>query len=167
MENFNNITLSDWGSWSSVIGLLISIVTLFIAKTIKSRVESVKKEVMFNTRISPLLDDLENYITAIFVLYKNFDSSEDKIKHQLALCKGQLESIILKIPDAQRTDIDSLVKELKLIPKTKFSEKSDTMNRSIFKRKIYTSKTDVWKLYTDLSVVSKKLNNLVKDKSII
>jgi len=82
------------GNWSSIIGLAISLATLICAFIINNKVKMIKRKVMFNTRVEPLLADLKSFSLNIKNLYGDFENNKNELKLEIAKSKVQLESII-------------------------------------------------------------------------
>lgn len=46
----NNL-VGDIGNWSSILGLVVSIITILYARSIKAHVDEVQKRILYNTRL--------------------------------------------------------------------------------------------------------------------
>lgn len=166
MEDINRIDII--GNWSSIIALGISFLTLCYAFFINRKVINIKKRVMFNTRVSPLLKDFKSYSLKIMQLYEEFDGNKNELKVEIAKCRVQLESIVSKIPNDQKKEFETQISKLKRAQKSTLGEQPVNFQQKWYKRKIlFKSKDDIWEIYVGLIACANKLDNLIKDKTII
>jgi len=156
------------GNWSSIIGLAISLATLICAFIINNKVKMIKRKVMFNTRVEPLLADLKSFSLNIKNLYGDFENNKNELKLEIAKSKVQLESIITKIPNDHKSEFTTQIQELIKIQKSTLGVQPENYkNKWYKKRKIFKSQDDIWEIYVGLTECVNRLNNLIMDKTII
>ena len=155
-------------NWSSIIGLVISLATLIYAFFIDKKVKLIKRKVLFNTRVEPLLKDLGDFSNNIKNLYGDFDNNKKELKVEIVKCKVHLESILSKIPNENQSEFKLQIKQLKKIQKSTLGDRPENYKKRWLKKNtIFKSKDDIWEIYVGLIESVNRLNNLIKDKNII
>jgi len=150
------------GSWSSIIGLIISFITLVFAFFINRKVKKIKKRVMFNTRITPLLKDLKSYTRNINQLYQDFGENTNELKVEMAKCRVQLESVVPKLQNEHKGEFKSLILFLNNIQKYKLGNKPEGFKQIWYRKKtVFKTHEDIWELYVMLIACVNKLDNLI------
>ncbi len=123
---------------------------------------------MFNTRVSPLLNDLKSYTRNFNALFVDFDNNINALKVEMTKCRVQLESVVPKIPNNQNIEFKELIIDLKKMQKANLGPRPENYKQKWYKKKIvFKTKDNVWELYVSLIACVNKLQNLIKDKTII
>jgi hypothetical protein len=156
------------GNWASIVSFLISLLTFIYALFINSKVKLIKKKVMFNTRVEPLLNDLKTFTLNIKNQYSDFSNKKNELKVEIARCKVQLESILPKIPNKQKKEFKIQIQELKKIQKSTLGEPPNDFKKKWYKRKTTFKKADdIWQIYVGMTECVNRISNLLKDKTVI
>ena len=163
------MSLSDIGSYCSVLGLGVSLITLVYAFFIDQKIVRLRRQFLFNTRASSILKDLKEANTSLLdLLGRDYVSKEDDIKRVLISCRALLNSLASKAPTENKVALNRLAKRIELITNAKFGDASGRLKvlRRIFGKDKW-NKSDLWKMYYDITYQIKVIENLVKDKKII
>lgn len=161
------MTLYEFSNYCSIGGGFI-VGTLIYAFFIERKISYLKKDVLFNTRVESLVDDLHESSNKLPNLLSDFQSNGNQIKTTLGECSAHLESIIPKLPNSDAKEYNELLTKLKTIIKTEFAKNGDEPSKwyEIWENYKYTNQ-DIWNILTDLYICVNRLKNLQKDKNII
>lgn len=161
----NNI-LNDIATWYSILGLIISLITLWFAKSIKNAVRDAETKALFNTMSAGVLDDLKS-LNAEFVRLLA-SNNEQEIKNILNKLKAQIVILSRYIPEDYR---DECAKGLRMIESQYKStivfdnRSSKKFHFSFFKGEIKIN--DLWKTYNIITTIIDYVNNHKQEKEII
>lgn len=141
----------DISTISSILGLLISVFLLVEARKIRqsflrrARLPEVLKEL--NTSIKKISDSLKSSAKS-----NSWEVEKNTINEQYGIVRGLLENISSKLPEDERSHVNVFINQLLV---SKFYFWKDSL--------IIKDEELGWKLYTDLSRVATRLEQLRKD----
>lgn len=85
-NKFTNLSLSDYGSWASILGIVISGFTLLMMLYIKNKF-------LFRSRVEEFGDRLTNISSKITACLNAYESNKDKVDELIALADVALRSV--------------------------------------------------------------------------
>lgn len=138
--------LSDYGSWASIFGLLISVVTFLLVK-------ALRKQFIFRTRIEEHSSSLGEIASNIASLLLSFSGNEAEIDKELAIADVKLRNIQKGASGDLLSDVK---KARKKIGKFRWRYK---ININYFK----PEEKLVRQIYTDINIVVEELFNVKKE----
>jgi hypothetical protein len=151
-------------AYCSIFGFIISVVTLFFAFFIDKKIHSVEKDILFNTRVPALTNNLRQHHSQ---LSKDLGSSnERKIRETLSLCRTAIEDIYPKLPEHLSKEGITINKKLKKQYKSNFEFQTEKPANWQFWIK-FTTINNLWESYDSLNSLITKIDNLKKDRKII
>ena len=163
------MSLSDIGSYCSILGLGVSLITLTYAFWIDRKIAKLKRQFLFNTRASSILKDLKEGNTILLgLLGRDYVSKKDDIKRVLISCRALLDSLALKVPTENKLALNRLAKRIKLITDAEFGATSGrprVLGRIFGKDR--RDESDLWKTYRDITYQIRVIENLAEDKKVI
>lgn len=105
---FKSISLSDWGSYASLVGLVFSLITLILVYYIKKRLKA-------KVRIPELIEELKLVSTSVSTFVGMSNDDKAALYKSLAECK----SLVDKLYSYSEKDTKVEIKKLKSKLKTK------------------------------------------------
>ena len=161
------MTLSDIGSYSSIIGLIATLATLAYAFFIDKKIAKLRKQVLFSTRVLPILKELKARNSKFEKLIgKDYKFRENEIKEVLILCKVSLDSLKSKMPFNSQVPLKNLIKKINSVTNAEFVYSKKGTSFQLF-RKSQLDEDDLWNLYRDILYQIKITNELVEDRKIM
>lgn len=88
--------LSDIGSWCSIFGLLLSVVTIIYAQLIKKSVSDIQHRVLYNIRLREYLENLRNANYEYSILINKDSVDNNEIREKLKILETTIK-LLLKI----------------------------------------------------------------------
>ena len=146
IELFSNMSLSDYGNWSSVIGGCVSTITLFL-------VLFMKNKFMFRSRVEEHESSLSNISSKISNLLQSYSENQHEIESSFAIANVTLRTI----QKGASGNLSSDVKKARR--KIMFYRFKSWVNASRFKPDELSAR----KVKTELSVVVEELKNVKKE----
>lgn len=151
MESILPPWIVDVASVSSIAGLAIAILLLIEAK-------KIRKSFLRRARLPEVNTDLNKKSKIIFSSLKawdlgeNIDVEKNTVNEQYAITRGLLENISTKLPEEERSEVLKFINSLR---KRRYLFWWGTL--------IIADKEEGWKLYTELSRIITRLDQLQKD----
>lgn len=146
MVYFQSLELSDYGSWASIISLVVSFITLLM-------IFSLKKKFMFRSGVEGHQVSLRKIASKLSQLFLNFDKNIDEIYDELAIADVKLRNLQKGASDDLLSDIKKARKKI-FIFRVKYS-----FSIKYFK----VSESHARKIYTAINVVVEELINVKKE----
>ena len=144
MEYFSCATLSDIGSWCSIIGLVITIFTFML-------VFSIKRKFLFRSRVEEHQQSLREIASQISGLLQSYSKNMDDIDNAIAIADVKLRNI----RNGANGDLLSDVK----IARSKIRAYS---SRGWFKKSVNKNEESARKINTAINVVVEEMDNVKK-----
>ncbi len=142
-------TLSDYGSWASIVGFFISIVTLVLVKRLK-------KSFMFRARVDAQGNFLQEQSIELSVLLATYSSNSDEITQILTKVKVKLRALNKGAKGDLEKDISNAIRKIECFLKAYW----DKTNSSIPPEK------DVREIYSLINIIVEELDN-VKSELVV
>lgn len=146
MSYFQSLELSGYGSWASIISLVVSFITLLM-------VFSLKKKFMFRSRIEDHQVSLREIASKLSQLFENFDKNIDEIYNKL-----EIANVVLR--NLQKGASDELLSDIKKARKKIFIFR---IKYSFSTRYFKVSESHARKIYTAINIVVEELKNVKKE----
>lgn len=159
----NNIIISFVGVVLTSVGLVISIITLVYAGSIKNAVKKANSEVLFNYKVDDILKKLQAYNKEFISISENID--ERDAKNMLNSLKSTLTILQPIIPLEHKTKCNLAIKKSKKGYNTTFIK-----SNSLTKRKWYKGYIDIdymWSVYHDVNNLIDALQDIKINKNIL
>lgn len=138
-------SLSDYGSWASIIGIALSGATLLL-------VAKLKKKMLFNTSIDEHRTALESLSLEISRLLGEFTKNLSDVDEKFAIAN-------VKLRDLQKGASNDLLKDIKITRKRiKYFRVRYRLNISFFLPGEQLARL----IYTDINIVVEELGNVKK-----
>ena len=161
----NNL-LNNIATWCSIAGFIISLVTLWYAKLIKTAVKKAETKALFNTMSSSVLEQLRKLNTELASLLQTND--EQKIKNVLNKLKTQLIILLRYIPNDFNNEC------FKTRDKVEYQYKSIIIfNKNTPRKKIFilfkkeTNINDLWDTYNSINAIIDYITKYKHEKNIV
>lgn len=168
----DNDNLSFIGNWSSILGLLLTIIIAFIGYLINNRIKEIQRDIQFNARIRSLIKHLDKSKSNYPKYLEDYENSQQKIRYEISQTDVILRNIKKKITKNEKKSLNKLLDQIKLIKAGYFINEQQrkkgiwTWIKNLFVKSLEISEKDLWNFYTDLSALQTQLENLVEDKKI-
>ncbi len=146
MNFLQSLELSDYGSWASILSLLISFVTLLL-------VFFIKKKIIFRARIEEHHSSLRDIASNLSTLFGDFDKNIDQIDDAFAIANVKLRNI-------QKGAVDDLLSDIKKARKKIFFFR---VRRSLGINRFVPSESHARRIYTAINIVVEELKNVKKE----
>lgn len=158
--------LSDIGSWCSIFGLLLSVVTIIYAQLIKKSVSDIQHRVLYNIRLSEYLENLRNANYEYSILINKDSVDNNEIREKLKILETTIKLLLKIIPkDQQRMCRECLYRVSKQYSgRLALTKKEMDTKKWLFS---YVSIDDLKITYIEISALITTLTNLKIDKDII
>ncbi len=160
--------INQLGSWSSILGLILTICLSIFGFFIERKVTSIQRQIVFDKRIRPLLKELEQSKKKYPNYINDYEESVINIKYEISQTKVILSNMRNKVDGETKREIDDVLKQIKSI---KSANHSINKQRGIIKKILFLfykkneiNKNDIWQFYSDLSAVQTSIEMLIKDK---
>jgi hypothetical protein len=161
--------LKTWAEILEIIGAISAVATFFIGRFIRSQIDRLRLNYIFDKRIRQNITLLSGSASNISTYLNNYDENREQIKTELGKCQSELEDIILKLSKRQSLKCRHLVKFIKR-RKYKPFEKRDNIDPSLknsvvkfYKRVYLTTYDDIWIVYNELLEIERQLDNFKKN----
>lgn len=145
IDYIESLGLSSIGSYASIIGLVISALTLWL-------VFSIKKKFIFRSRLEEHRKSLRSKASNLSNLFNNFEDNLDEIANEFAIVNVKLRNIQRGATDYLYSDIKKARKKIQIF-RFKLS----------FKWFSEPKESDARKIYTAINVVVEELGNVKKE----
>jgi hypothetical protein len=166
--------INKWASIITIVGFIITVISLIITLTIKSQVAKIRASYTFDKRINTHIKRLKEITTILNTYFDDYDKSRNLIKTQLGICQSELENIVIKLDKSQRAKITKLISFIKNHKKRSFSIKgagSNTILKKLISFRLAslneTSDDDIWFIYISIHEIITQIENIKKDKDTI
>lgn len=147
--------INEIGSYASIIGTLLSIVTLFFAYFINDKVKSVENRLLFSTRVPTHLDKLKKSSKKFKGLLLNFENASTKIEihSEITSIYSTLNIICEKLKESNISELEEIRKQLKKVEKGKLVDikSSSRFWDNLLNRPIDFDKSDMWLVYREVT----------------
>lgn len=141
-----SIKLSDCGSWASILGVIISIITFCI-------VFAIKKQFLFRSRVEEHSKSLGEISSRISNLLESYSKNQNDIEQEIAIADVKLRTI-------QKGASGSLLSDVKRTrKKIKRYRWASRLNLGFFK----ADENSIRRIKTEISVVVEELSNVKKE----
>jgi len=167
----------DWGvinKWSqllTILGFVITIISLIVSLTIKSKVNQLRASYTFDKRIDTHIKQLKAIASTLNGYFNDYDSCTHLIKVELGKCQSELEDIATKLTSKQSRKIRKLIKYIRNKKNKRFSLRANDSNNSfwngmilMFKNRYQTSYDDIWLIYSFIYEIIIQIENIKKNK---
>jgi hypothetical protein len=172
---FHDWSLETWANVLEVIGFVVATAGLTIGLFIKSEINRLKTNYIFDTRIKKHILNLKNSTSALNQSLNDYDNNRQAIRTELGIIVSELEDLTQKIGYWQGCKSKRLISFLKTRRKKPFDIKPNA-NRSLlilyvskyFYRIYKTTYDDVWIVYDRLHEIIRQMENIKqnRDKSL-
>lgn len=139
--------MPDWFSFSNFADLA-SIVEFVISLLVLYNVNQIRTQFLFTARVPQLAKRLNEHASHLSSQYRDLGNSADFVKAELARCQSVLKSLGPKLPGGSRKSVK------KLIDKIEAERKNITP----------ASRSAVWEIYTELTVLIEDLKQIQEDR---
>ena len=162
--------INQIGSWSSFIGLIITIVLVVFGYFINNKVKDLQRNFLFDVRIKKLLKQLDTSKSSYPKYLNNYKNSIKDIRFEISQTEAILKNLKPKVTGIEKRNISELCKEISLMKIGDFISEEERnksfpfWTKSLFIVTKETSEEDLWNFYTELSALQTSLENLVDDK---
>jgi hypothetical protein len=146
LNYFTEKNLNVVGSVASIIGFIITCITLYL-------VRNIKKQFLLKIRIAELQTGLNESVNKISALLNKFDDNENEIKQEINRTYVLLRSVFSKSTNPLRKDIKVVMKMIKWV----------RLRWRINIKKIKPQEDDLRRIYTELQIAITELKNTMKD----
>jgi len=99
-----SISLEDYASYSSILGLILSVWILIKSHSIKREVDKVRNQFVLKKRIPKILKSLNEKLSLLNRHFINVEENDNAIKGTLIECQSILSNIASKIEDGEIKD---------------------------------------------------------------
>lgn len=167
----------DLDTWANILGIISFIFafgTFIIGLFIKSEINKLRTNYIFDKRIKKHIRNLETSASEINQLLNDYDTNRQLIRTEFGKCLSELQDLILKISFKQSWKSRKLICFLKgrrvkpfVVKKTHTSAICFWILR--YPKRIYqTNYDDIWIVYDRLIEIIRQLENIKqnKDKSL-
>lgn len=166
--------LETWANVLEVVGFMFALGAFLIGLFIKSEINKLKTNYIFDQRIKRHIKNLESSASELNQLLNEYERSFNAISTQFGLCISELEDLTPKISWVQGGKSRRLIRFLKsrrgkpFIPKRENSSPLIDFVLQYPRRMVQTEYDDVWLVYYQLMEIIRQMENLKlnKDKSI-
>ncbi|MGF1713123.1 hypothetical protein L4C37_21505 [Vibrio kagoshimensis] len=141
--------LSDYGSWASIIGFFISVLTLVLVKRLK-------KSFMFRARVDAQGDFLQEKSAELSSLLATYKSSSDDIAQTLAKVKVKLRALNKGAKGDLEEDISNAVEKIDRFLNSYWDKTTSTL----------PPEKDVREIYSLINIIVEELDN-VKSELVV
>ena len=169
LDTPNNI-LSLVGNWSSIVGLLLTIVLGIFGYFINSKIKEIQRNIKFGFRIKKLIYQLDKSKSKYPKLLEDYVNSIKDIRYEVLQTEVILKDIKSKVTGQEINKINTLLDQIWIMKIGNFINEKDRKKggissiRSLFLKRSETSEDNVWDFYTELSAFQTQLENLIEDK---
>lgn len=143
-----SLTFENIASFSSIVGLILSILLLYLVKDIKKRY--IKK-----IRTPETIKDLELISSNISFGLKNFENNKFNIFNELGKCKSTLSNLYPKVESTIKKEIKPLINKLEI--------KRFILIRKFTKSLYDLNEEDIYKVYVEINLIIERLKQEEKD----
>lgn len=141
----NWYSYANIANFSSIAGLIISIVGLVITSLTLKTASEIAARYLLQARMPELLNDIDEHCRAVSKYYGKFETSKDEIELELAKCGSTLKNLEGKVNKTTKQSVKSIVEKIK--------------NRS------RDNRDETWNIYIALIEINGELKQLQKDRS--
>jgi hypothetical protein len=167
LNNFSN----DWNlgtlaNYLEIVGFAISLGAFILSWIVKSKVDKLRSEHLFDNRVNAHLKKLDESAAEISRLLNNYNRSRDLIKVEFGLCIAELQDIYIKLSPTQGKKCKSLIAFLKQRKNKTFISKLriGSIRQQFWAKNVLshfqTTDDDVWIAYMGLREVIRQLENI-------
>ncbi|XLX38465.1 hypothetical protein ACK25U_11805 [Ectopseudomonas mendocina] len=146
IEFFTTTSLSDWGSWASILGIGVSLVTLVVALRLK-------RQFMFRSRVDEHLTALDEIASNISSLLISYESNHEDIDRQFAVAFVRLRYIKKDASSDLRSDVSRAKRRIALF----------RFRYRVGFRWVKPNQRHARSINTDINIVVEELDNVKKE----
>ncbi|MDR4475538.1 MAG: hypothetical protein R3B11_05945 [Nitrospira sp.] len=142
--------MPGWFSFSNFADLA-SIVEFIISLLVLYNVNQIRAQFLFTARVPQLAKRLNEHASHLSAQYRDLGNSieaVDLVKAELARCQSVLKSLGPKLPGGSRKSVKKLIDKIE-------AERKDITP---------ASKSAVWEIYTELTVLIEDLKHIQEDR---
>lgn len=158
------MNIVDIGNWCSIGGLLVSVGTLFYARSIKSHVMDLQNRVLYNVQVGTYLDELKDanykFVTAIN------GSNKQEVKLYLKSLETNVKLISRIVPKEQKTICRKCSSLISKQYKGKFILSAEEVGNKHWWTHVITC-DDLYYTYIEVTALIDTVKNLKLEKDII
>lgn len=166
--------INKWSQLLTIIGFIITIISLIITVSIRSQVSKIRASYTFDKRVNEHIKQLNSIGSLLNDYFNDYNSSRNLIKFELGKCQSELEDIAIKLNFNQRKKVRRLISFIKKRKEKTFSLKESSLDASFLNllklklRSSYeTSYNDIWKIYRSIYEIITQIENIKKNKKTI
>lgn len=149
-------TLANISAWCSIIGLIISVITLILAGTISHAVNKQRKTLIFNIRLPEHSSSLKEICSRYLDIHDKINQPTN-IRDLLYKIKTKLELLKNGAPDSVTRDINRTIKKI-----NKYYQCSNYTTNKKNGKQVNTD--DLFTVYTETHGIITKLDELINTK---
>ena len=162
--------LDTWANVLEVFGFVISSFALLIGIFIKSELNKLKTDILFNKRVSKHLKHLKDNSANINNFLNSYNNNHNEIKNEFGLCRTELQDLSEKITRRESKKSRKLARLLNRLQSNNFEINTGNSTSLNFiskqiKRLNTTTVDDVWEIYAKLQEVIRQIENLKENKA--
>lgn len=166
---FVNWELDTWANVLELVGFTLAVLSFIIGLIIKSEINKLKTQYIFDKRIKDHLVNLENIKSNINQYLNDYDNSKELIRTELTICQTELKDLYSKLNFRQSLKSRRLVFFIIFRKDKPFSNKASNNNlflaylMKLPKRLYTTTYDDIWIIYNKLIGTIRQVENIHKN----
>ena len=170
-NNASTENIDHLANWATLIGFLISIITLIWTAFVNKRVSKIKRFYAFQLSIQSHIDVISSHLTELKNLLRTAESNEVEIKEVLIIISEQMRSLKPKLNSAERGRLKILEHFIKKKVEQDLTIEQDrkwlknNLNY-IFPGFFKFQKQDCWSIYNYSHGILNNLKNLKSDHDL-
>ncbi len=169
-ELFIDWKLDVWANILEVVGFSISVGVLIIGLFIKSDLNKLKTDILFEKRITKHLKNLKETSSNFNNYLNNYNSNIVEIKNELGVCKVELNDLRKKLSKNDRKQINKLIIFIKWLKKNEFEQSTGVTITTNYLKKFFvrfysTNIEDIWEVYGAIQEIIRQMENLKENKA--
>ncbi|OAV45074.1 hypothetical protein [Lewinella sp. 4G2] len=153
-----------WGSWASIVGLLITIISFVVIIFVDRKLKKLKKNVMHKTSIDQIYKEIKKLTSKVS---KHIQDPENSFMNLIEDCK-YLDVALTNLIEV--SDANVIIHSKKLKERCKFISKLSYSETPIYKFYVFkasVNENELWDFYTDLSSNNKRIETYIANKKIM
>lgn len=160
-----NETITSIANWSSITSLVIAIITLILAGTIKRALNKQQKSFAFRMRATEINKTLGKKCSEFLLIYKQINNEEDSslyvkdIRDIIHKIKVDLELLREGAPDTIKKDIAKTIKKAELFYQCTSYNASENRKYQVTIDKLYTIYTETYGVIAKVQDYHKQIAN--------
>ncbi|MEE1897387.1 hypothetical protein V1389_03500 [Flavobacterium rakeshii] len=162
--------LETWANVLEVIGFTLAFLSFIITLFIKSEINKLKTQYIFDKRIKEHIKNLQLVGTNLNQFLNDYDNKKENIRTELSKCQVELEDLIIKLNFRQSLKSRRLILYIIWHKNKPFENRlnyNSTLKQQLIKfpKKFYTTTYDnIWIIYNRALQIRLQVENINKNK---